>query len=341
MARPPIEVPHRDRTWSRFTLRESITLGYVDGDPAKTCPHSFESDRHYTSFLEQAANGHVSLKFAFSGSAAETHDELAKSAGYQTNTKNVLAEMNVITGLGLGAAQICDIGPGNGQHTAELLGLVRSVGLRVERYLGLDFSEKLVDIAIPRISLANPDVSITRGQWDLEDDKTKAIEEWRTEALPVVAMLLGITLGNVLDVNTCLAHLRDSLRAGDLVLFEVALAPLEGLGEAALSAYREPVFQRAVLEPFRMAGLAQSDLELEVSIEDDSIVCNVRLLGPLVNQLNMHPVCDAGTRIRCFISRRFRLDVIAGILNDQRFLACSNPVQDDGGHALLMTKVGR
>lgn len=300
--------------------------------------HGFESRSHYEQFLCQVQQGDVSLKFAFSGAAAITHDRLARSAGYQSNTKSVLAELEAFKGLDYDLFQWCDVGPGNGQHTAELLRLMADAGLNVASYLALDFSADLLTMALREVHSAAATLRTAGHQWDLEEEPTRRISEWRQDDSPVVATLLGITLGNLLDVETSLNNLWSSLETGDIVVIEVATAPPGALPDSVLSSYDDPIFHAAVLEPFLMAGADKANLDLEVRTEGRAVVSYVTFDQPLVSLLTGLPVCGRGHRVRAFTSRRFDLASLQAILEQHGFIQHILPNIDDAGHAMLVTK---
>lgn len=73
--------------------------------------HYFESQGNHEQFLEDLRSGEISLKWAYAGSAALTHDALGKSEGYNANSDASSLEAQLIFARRHRAASVVDIGP--------------------------------------------------------------------------------------------------------------------------------------------------------------------------------------------------------------------------------------
>ncbi len=282
----------------------------------------FEDPVHRAMVLGCITEGALPLKFAYAGSGAHAHDDLARSAAYRDVVGSVRLESATLRGLEVPVSairQIAEVGPGNGQHTTAFLGELTTAGYTCERYLGLDFSQTLLKIAAVRLSRSLRDgPAISVDLWDIEQAATGKIEEWRTGENPVLVCVLGQTLGNVENPSAVLANLRQSLRPGDLLL--LGLAPrLPGASpETYLAPYRSAVFRRAALEPLRAVGIDLRHIDFRLRYEDDTVIADAIIRA----RFNADGVTlEPGHVVRCFLSRRFNPEAVAALLRENGWLA--------------------
>jgi L-histidine Nalpha-methyltransferase len=96
---------------------------------ASVSKHYFENSSHRESVIRCIGDGVLPLKFAYAGSAAHTHDRLARSEGYQSVVGLVSHEVDVLLADGFpveALTRMVEIGPGNGMHTVAFLRLLGS-----------------------------------------------------------------------------------------------------------------------------------------------------------------------------------------------------------------------
>jgi L-histidine Nalpha-methyltransferase len=267
----------------------------------------FASADHERAFFAALACRHVPVKFAYAGDAAATHNRLASGETYHAVVGPGRLDADALLSA-LSAprvpTQVCDIGPGNGVNTVQFLRALTEAGVSVGRYLGLDFSKALMDVAsgrIPRDLVADT----AWGIWDFETSPTTSIKAWATDR-PVLAALGGITLGNAESPSAALENIRLSLRRGDVLL--VTLAHAGTRADDPLDGYLSPLFEASVLEPLLMAGIERSRGRLEMNVSKDGariigefVFTDAQALDTLYGKVAFRP----GDRIRCFLSRRF------------------------------------
>ncbi|GAA2018385.1 hypothetical protein GCM10009839_13200 [Catenulispora yoronensis] len=293
----------------------------------------FESPEHRHQLAECLESGYVPLKFAYTGSAALTHDRLARSTGYQQVIGQVRNEVSVwrrAVGDVDRPLRIVEIGPGNGVHSDSFLrGL--TVDRPAGRYLAVDFSRTLLDIALSQIRAGcASDLSLRGEVWDIEEGPTAAIENWRDDDEPVTLCLLGNTLGNVEDPISVLANIAFSARVGDMLLMSVTLASRPQDDSLMLAPYETEVFQAAVLEIFAMAGVPLDAIRLTLDVVDDAVVGTINVTRDVVlDDTKLVP----GRPIRCFVSRRFVISDVEAILAAAGW-AIEHEV-DSGGHLVV------
>jgi len=266
-----------------------------------------EQDGHLHQILDHVNSGYLPLKYAYAGSAAYTHDALARTSGYAEVIGSAQHEAGVLShALPYGLPeQIVEVGPGNGVHTAAWLDAADVTAPRLSggpRYLGLDFSATLLGLAAETLRVHRPEVEVSTRHWDMEGEPTSHIEGWRRGPGPVLACLLGHTLGNLADPARALRNLALSLRADDTLLVSLTLFGPGADEDVILDPYRSEVFTAAVLEPLRAAAFARADLELELRLMGRTVIGDVHIKQPMTVAGQTFGERKA---IRCFASTRF------------------------------------
>jgi len=208
--------------------------------------------------------------------------------------------------------QIAEIGPGNGVHSAAFLTEIANGAAAASRYLAIDFSQTLLQMASRRITeTCGEYIDVATALWDVEQSECGLIDEWRTGGEPIVICLLGNTIGNVEDPVDVLHNIAASAREGDLLLISVTLTSPSRGSRYALAPYETEVFEAAVLEPFVMAGISRESLKLALSVADDAVEGVVQVVDPI--SFEGVEVAE-GEQIRCFVSRRFTESMVGPLL---------------------------
>jgi len=294
--------------------------------------HYFESNDHRRDFLSGVLSGQVSLKFAYAGSSARTHDSLARSDGYRSVTLAAELEAALLSTQELPRARLSliDVGSGNGDHTIGLLSRLLAHGFILERLTLCDFSEELMSMASERIADAFPKLTTRSMVWDIELTSLDLTGDWSEDS---VLLLVGHTIGNPDRPDRVLQHLRASVPDGAPLLLSVSLRSSD-LGEAdVLMPYRTDVFESAVLEPFLALGIRREALEFEVSFEADSVIGIVTL----VEQANIDgAVIPSGHRTLAFKSKRFAASEVFALLESARWRPIASRV--DNGHLAIFAR---
>ncbi len=290
----------------------------VGADAEAKAPSFFERADHHDAVVRGLQSGVLPLKFAYAGSAAFTHDLLARGEGYQSVTGLGALACQALSELrepGSGPVRLAEVGPGNGRHTAEVFRLLREAGFPRVRYLALDFSETLLDVASQRLREDLLVAGFDKRFWDVEEGPTDRIKGWRAgDAAPLSVLFLGNTLGNLEDPVTALEHLRHSVRAGDRLVLGVTLRDQADDPDTVRAPYLTEVFEAAALEPLLALGVERRLLDLSIVYDaaGDQVVGEVRLLGPVPAGERELP---AGHTVRCFRSRRFDLGDVHRIVS--------------------------
>ena len=257
----------------------------------------------------------IPLKFAYTGPAVQKHLNLAKLDSYKEVTDAATVEAALVK-MQKAMPAICDIGPGDGQHSQAFLRQLMKQGRTTPDYLGLDFSDELATVAESRIRPAlTPTIAFKH--WDVEAAPTNTIRTFTGAPQKTIVTFLGQTLGNVENPLQTLQNVRDSVAPGDQLLLSVALQSPTRTSADYLRPYQNPTFMEAIAEPLRMVGLRVEHGELTLAYEDNAVVGKFTLLKDQIIQHPSRPAASLpkGTVIRCFMSRRFKQKGIEEMLN--------------------------
>lgn len=307
------------------------SAGWSSGGVVIESEHCFESSVHRSEFLAGVLAGEVSLKFAHAGSAASTHDTLARSSDYRGVTLAVEAEARLLVSeFGAGPLVLFDVGSGNGDHGAMLLDELARQGVTVERLVICDFAVDLLALAVQRIGSAFPDLPLDTMVWDIESGPSDRLPPAAPPATAVL-MLLGQTLGNPAMPGGVLRNLRESTAPASHLLISVSTHDPAASADRVLAPYRAPAFEAAVLEPFIALGIPAEALRFRMEIEDRSAVGTVRIDGH--HLIDSNELQD-GHSVRCFRSRRFSGDDVVGLIESGGWAVTS--IADDGESHLVV-----
>jgi L-histidine Nalpha-methyltransferase len=297
----------------------------------------FESPLHERDVVNGIISGTLPLKYAYTGSAARTHDLLARSDGYLNVIGSAVTEADTVAGLAPHErfqSALVEIGPGNGAHTTALLTRLRARGTPIRRYLGLDFSSTLLAICQGRLlKTFVSELSVDTGVWDIETAPSPLLGEWRESPDPIIVALFGQTLGNVESVVDTLSNIHESMVAGDVLIVTITLLRDGEPEDEILAPYRTSVFLEAVLEPMRAAGVAADQVDLRVTLADSTVIGEAVLRAPVELagcQLG------AGHTVRCFLSRRFDATQVPNLFDRTHWSCRPVVIDDDGRHAVVV-----
>jgi len=300
-----------------------------------------ENPSHLHQILDHVRGGRLPLKYAYAGSAAFTHDALAQTAGYAEVIGDARHEATTLIHAqpdGL-PDQIVEVGPGNGAHTAALFDVAEQPGAapaaQRRRYLGLDFSRTLLKFAAQTLA-ARTDLDVSTAHWDLEDGPTPRIEAWRRGSRPVLACLLGHTLGNLEEPGQALRNLALSLRPGDTLLVSLTLYRPDSGADSILDPYRTETFTAAVLEPLRAVAAADSAFRLKLRLVGRTVIGDAELTQP-VSAADREPI--GHTTVRCFASARFLLEEALSLFSPPAGWEVRHwSTDEDGAHLAIVAQ---
>lgn len=299
----------------------------------------FERTSHRDAAVRHIADGVLPLKFAYTGSAAVSHDSYARTDHYLSGIAAMRGAMSVLGGSARPARQpldVVEIGPGNGLRTVATLRHLAENGRRCRGYLAMDFSRTLLGLATRRVVTAvGTRIRVSSGVWDIESGPTEHIARWRRGDRPVTVWFLGQTLGNVESEGETLGHLWSSLRQRDVLVVNVMLRQESDNRPADLAAYQTGEFTAAVLEPLRAAGIDLRNIDLDVGFVGDAVVGEVVFRRTVL--LRGVPL-PKGHRLRCFRSQRYERRGVLSALTTTGW-SIQHAITDESGGQLLVRAI--
>jgi L-histidine Nalpha-methyltransferase len=294
----------------------------------------FENSVQRAYFVHCLRNRCIPTKFMFAGSAA--HLQLRYAIDYPTEyidgrSDHEIQTLSCLLGDDGLPDEVCDIGTSNGVHTAQFINKYNKIGTGCRRYLGIDFSQRLIDGAKKRLEGVLPtDHSFLR--WDIETSPPPAIPAWRTTERMLLC-LFGNTLGNVDHQLQCLKNLFQIARPGDILAVGVYMMP--DSDEELLEHYSSSAVLNVALEPLRAAGIADSSFEICVRCINSAVVIYARM-RETVSVLGV--VIRKGEMIKCFISRRYRNAEIISLLLASGWSPIGPTVGPERGYQVLISE---
>jgi hypothetical protein len=302
----------------------------------------FETPEQERLFLKALQRRRIPLKFAYAGPAAAMHDRLTRTEGYQA--VSVAAQHEVAVGLrGVDSAngypEMLEIGPGNGVHSQLILNELERLDRMPARFLALDFSATLRAMAEVRLRSYFPGLQVSMEPWDFELGRTERVDRWRGSN-PVLATMVGNTLGNVDDPIATLNHVRESLQSGDVLV--LGLASSGGLDDRELLIpYATDIFIAAALEPLKMVGVdtAAGRFESHFDHERRAVVGDFFSGRDEVLEVDGVTVSlGRGERVECFLSQRFEEEDVAELAASTDWSLLSADLDSAGTHLAVVLR---
>ena len=158
------------------------------------------------------------------------------------------------------ADTLCGLGCGDGSKDRVLL-----EALRPPLYIGADFSQSLLELALSGASLMARQVHGFKLDIGSDQHFSALAEAVRESGHSAVYAVLGNTLG-AFDPDSFPARLRQVMRPEDHALFDGEIFA----GEETLSGYDHPVNRRFAFAPLASLGLTESDGELRFETRSGS-----------------------------------------------------------------------
>lgn len=163
---------------------------------------------------------------------------------------------------------IIDIGPGNGYPVMPLLQPLKELGVKF-RYVPVDISNEMLDLAVKNIKKEFPDIEIRPIQLDFElgnfAEETYRLREGGFQNL---MLFLGSTLGNQSDRSRVLTNFRDSMTSDDFLIIGVELVNLNKI-DKILKHYQGKDVADLVFTVAEDIGIKQSDGKFEIFFNNE------------------------------------------------------------------------
>lgn len=216
--------------------------------------------------------GEIPLKFVYIGKiGSERWDKIAKTRSSEdvrgiNNVESNLLNAKVNDFLNsfknLKKLNIIDIGPGNGCQIIPLLNPLNSLGVQF-RYVPVDISKEMLDLASKNIKAQFPDMEIKPICLDFElGNFAEETYKLREGGFQNLMLLLGTTLGNQSDRSRVLTNFRDSMTSDDFLIIGVELVNLNKI-DKILKQYQGEDVENFVFTVAEYLGIKKSDGKFE------------------------------------------------------------------------------
>lgn len=294
----------------------------------------FETEAHRKSLIQHLRGRHIPSKFAFAGSAASWQISYADDYPNEYLDGRAEHEAAIIASLlkADSPRQICDIGPGNGVHTAQFVNLSKSLGISFDRYLAIDFSETLLRAVRRRLETCLPP-SRTFLCWDIEQNPSNQIRSWRGQS-PVLMCTFGNTLGNLASQQLALRNVFQSCQKNDILAVGVYVRRDE-VRENLIESYSTPLVYNAIREPFRAIGLLDGAYEMNTKYVNGDIFITAHMREEKEIE-GVH--LETGEEIRCFISRRYTQGDLKSMLLETGWSILGGDLSPDRAYLVLLAR---
>lgn len=273
----------------------------------------FEAEFQQQECLRCFYAGFIPLKFAYSGTAARTHDLLGMSGEYQSVVASPTFESETLDGFfkelpHAKPLRWVEIGPGNGIHSIKFWKNFAPAH-KVDDLILFDFSDKLVRLASKRLTsaLSSWSVRVRRSVWDIERGVTNEVIDFLGDH-PGAVVLFGNTLGNVECPPEAMLNIRSSLPDETPLCITCSGFDEEITDEDIVRPYGTAVFAAAALEPLRMLGIKVEAGRMVTTFDRLRRVVECHYTFDLSELEEWSPIDRSKVRIRRirnFLSRRF------------------------------------
>jgi excisionase family DNA binding protein len=201
-------------------------------------------------YLEEGANRYVSFEHTSEYGIGQTEIDLILDN-----------EDKIMSYLSKQEYSMLDIGCGDGKKAAAILTRLGKTSDKLS-YFPVDISERMIDISTNNVQLAHGDVNIESFNEDFEKANISKITYYlrRRYQRNNIILLLGQTIGNIVDSHRVLVNLRESMTEEEVLLVGMAMLPKEN----PLKGYDEPVIYDWLWTIPEKIGITRKDAEIKL-----------------------------------------------------------------------------
>ena len=199
------------------------------------------------------------IKYSYKGEGAQIWDER-----YKSNISPVKKAANSLFNSCLDYFQqffadkqinIVDVGAGNGRAVEFITQkLIESKSL--SKYIAVDISESMSDLAIHNIQTLHPDLELVNYELDMEAEKFDELlikNKLSTDNTANLILLLGNTICNIDDRVQTLKNIRSGMKKDDLLVVTIGLDSM--VNRQKLDYVNDPIVYRLQTQPLRLLGI--------------------------------------------------------------------------------------
>jgi uncharacterized SAM-dependent methyltransferase len=294
----------------------------------------------------------IPLKFSYiTKKGTKVWDRIAKLRGVnprginsvESNLLSAKADAFLSSFKNLKKLNIIDIGPGNASPVMLLLNRLNDMGVEF-RYVPVDISMEMLNLAEKNVRKAFPNIPIKKVQLDFELGNFPEITyDLRKNGYQNFMLFLGSTLGNQSDRNRVLTNFRDSMTSDDYLAIGVELVNLYKIDKLLLQ-YDVPEVKAMGFATAEYLGLKQSDGEFEIKFDTErhQVEVDFRMLkNRRLKIAEENIVLEKDDRLLLFISHKFTEWLFAKVLAEVGFRIELLTTSSEKGYSLAMCQPSR
>ncbi|MFI5260280.1 MAG: L-histidine N(alpha)-methyltransferase [Candidatus Paceibacteria bacterium] len=228
--------------------------------------------------------GEIPLKFVYLGEGAHNWDAIA---GERTETGGINSmESALLTNKaadfvgvfkGISKINVIDIGCGNGYPGVPIFNELHKRGIAF-RYVPVDISAELLDLAEKNVQKMFPDIEIRKFQLDFElGNFSDMTYDLKSDGSSNLLLFLGSTLGNFSDRNRVLTNFRDSMSSDDYLINGVELTNFAKINKI-LSHYQVDAVKDFLYFIPKQIGINPEDTDFNVVWNDRESQVEIRII---------------------------------------------------------------
>lgn len=245
----------------------------------------FDNAQQLEDFVAALRQRSFPLKLGFIGTSAQAHDQLVRSKEYglvdmeisliHEHSQLLFSFLDLKAGI-----NVIDIGTGNGLKAANVLSILGySDTLQIGKYVGLDYSQQLLNIAEQNLKRELPGMALETHFADFEDAGFKAVADGciPNNQFGNVFLLLGSTLGNSENRSQTLRNVLNSMRGGDALLLGMQLYRID-LRDEIISHYESETFISTAFNCLTIADIRRDDGNTVLSFNPETTDVEVHFI---------------------------------------------------------------
>lgn len=294
--------------------------------------------------------GEIPLKFAYLGDGAKNWDTIAKhrsAKGGINTTEAILLKRKIKIFLDsykeMSVINVIDIGCGNGVPVYPILEELENQNIKF-RYVPIDISKELLDIATKNIKQKFKDVECKPFQLDFElGNFSDIIYNLKKDGSANLLLFLGSTLGNHSDRNRVLTNFRDSMTSDDYFIIGVELTNISKINKI-LPHYKGKISEDFVYFIPEKIGINRKNTKHDVSWNEKKNQIEVRMIFKKDVNIKIGSEkfkLEKDEQILLAISVKFTEWTITKLLSDVGFRTELLTTTEDRGYILSMVQPTR
>lgn len=292
---------------------------------------AFDNEKNLKEIISYLRQTVVPMKYHYIGSSANFHLAFAKSSSYDKNVTIDNSEYTFLQQyLSWKKLALCDIGSDDGEKTIKIIQTLNTLNIHFESYCFIDFSHELLSICKQTIESKLGFVEAIYLQADIEA-ASRTIEYYSNRER--LFLLIGNTLGNVMDERVVLDNIRFSMNIGDYLLIGLTLR-VDGYNE--ITDYSSDAFLESIAEFFRVIGMPLIKKGFRIFFDETSQKVVVKYLVNCDFFIKNELIIPNGSDLLCFQSKRYKHESCVDLFRNCGFRVQDYHIDATKRHALYL-----